>query len=141
MADTDKTETHTVKIETEKGHHAPKVAVVVGNELTETTQGFLDFLREYAVAGLAIGFIIGQQANTVMKQMVDSFIGPWVQVLFGQSIATRYTVLHHGTTPIKMAWGKFVYDLIEFVFVLLFIYVFIKIFHLNSLAKKKKRKK
>lgn len=38
--------------------------------------GFVTFLREKAVVGLAVGFIIGQQAQGLIKQLVDSFSKP-----------------------------------------------------------------
>lgn len=134
-------QTETVHIESPKGSRRPKVSVIVSNELGESAHGFADFLREYAVVGLAVGFIVGQQANTVVKQLVATFVDPWVQVIFGQDLSTRYATWHHGLQPVKFPWGLFVYDLIEFFFVVIFIYAVIKIFHLNRLKKKAKKAK
>ncbi|PIZ62996.1 hypothetical protein COY17_01460, partial [Candidatus Saccharibacteria bacterium CG_4_10_14_0_2_um_filter_52_9] len=56
----------TIRIEqpsSERGRK-PKVSVVVGNTTDEFVGGFVDFLREHAVVGLAIGFVIGVQAQT-----------------------------------------------------------------------------
>jgi len=132
-------QTETVKIESPKGSRRPHVSVIVADELGESAHNFADFVREYAVVGLAVGFIVGQQANAVVKQLVDSFVDPWVKVLFGQDLSGRYFTLHHGTEPVQFPWGKFVYNLTEFFFVLILIYVIIKVFHLNRLKKKSKR--
>lgn len=129
------------KVDHNSEHTRPRVSALVSNELTESAQGFIQFVREYAVVALAVGFIIAQQANTVIKQLVASFVDPWVQVLFGQDLSTRTALVHHGSDPIKVPWGLFVYDLIEFFFVLIFLYAFIKVFHLSNQKNKTKKKK
>lgn len=103
--------------------------------------GFVTFLREKAVVGLAVGFIIGQQAQGLIKQLVDSFISPWINLLVGSKLQERTTNLGGES----FAWGKFVYVAINFLLVLLAIYVLVKVFKLDKLdlpkevkAKKKK---
>ena len=101
----------------------------------EQANGFADFLRNYAVVGLATGYIIGQEANTVVKQLVDSFIQPWLQVLFGPKLSSRVAIVHHDHSPIQLPWGAFAYALVEFLFVVAGIYVVIKFFRLDKLRK------
>ena len=108
--------------------------------------GFIDFLQDYAVVGLALGFIVGQQANGVVKQFVASFVNPMFEVWFGQDLSTRTSVLHHGHKAIQVPWGAFVYVLLEFFFVVFLMYVLIKAFKLGrftkqaTLAKKRAKK-
>jgi large conductance mechanosensitive channel len=97
--------------------------------------GFVDFLQDYAVVGLALGFIVGQQANGVVKQFVASFVNPMFQVWFGQDLSTRTATVHHGHTAIQVPWGAFVYVLLEFFFVLFLMYVLIKAFKLGRFTK------
>jgi large conductance mechanosensitive channel protein len=125
------------KIVVGKHHHRGVTVLLEPDELVrEQATGFANFLRDYAVVGLATGFIIGQEANTVVKQLVASFIQPWLQVLFGSQLTTRVAILHHDHTPIQVQWGTFVYDLVEFFFVVVSIYLVIKLFRLDKLKKR-----
>jgi large conductance mechanosensitive channel protein len=100
--------------------------------------GFFNFLREQAVVGLAVGFIIGTQAQTVVKQLVSSFINPLFTLFFGQAISDRaFSITFHGRTAV-FDWGVFIYGLLNFIFVLLAIYLVIKFFKLDKLDKPKK---
>jgi len=98
--------------------------------------GFVQFLREKAVVGLAVGFIIGQQAQAVIKQLVDSFINPILSAVIGQKLQEQ-TFAFGGQ---KFTWGKFTYVFINFLFVLLAIYVIIKFFKLDKLDLPKDQK-
>jgi len=97
--------------------------------------GFVGFLQEYAVVGLALGFIVGQQANGVVKQFVASFVNPMFEMWFGQDLSTRSAVVHHGHKAISVPWGQFVYVLLEFFFVLFLMYVLIKTLGLSRFTK------
>lgn len=126
-----------------KRHHGVAVLLDTDDVVREKVGGFADFLKEYAVVGLAVGFIVGQQANGVVKQLVTSFVDPFTKVWFGQGLSTRTATLHHGTTPVKVPWGAFVFTLLEFFIVLIFIYILIKLFRLDKFKKidKKETKK
>lgn len=128
-----------VKVVQPQGHKHTGITVLLDSDdiVRHQATGFANFLREYAVVGLAIGFIVGQQANTVVKQLVASFIEPWVEVIFGQDLSTRAATLHHGTSPVKLPWGAFIYSIIEFFFVVLGIYLVVKLFRLDKLKKPK----
>jgi large-conductance mechanosensitive channel len=103
--------------------------------MREQLGGFLNFLSEHAVVGVAIGFIVGLQAQTLIKQLVASFITPLFSLLVGQNLQNdRVTI--HGTDPVVFAWGSFIYTLADFIVVLLFIYLVVKIFRLDKLDKK-----
>ncbi|HSX05934.1 MAG TPA: MscL family protein [Candidatus Saccharimonadales bacterium] len=128
-----------VKITQPKGHKHHGVTILLEPDelVREQVGGFAKFLREYAVIGLAIGFIVGQQANAVVKQIVASFIEPWIEVLFGQNLASRVAYWHHGNVPVTVPWGAFVYAVIEFVFVVVIMYLAVKLLRLDKLKKKK----
>lgn len=143
MANNDTTkevQTETVKIQSPKGSRRPHVSVIVNPELSEPVQGFVNFLREHAVVGLAVGFIIGLQAQTLMKQLVESFLTPLLNLVLGE-VNTKEAVLSLGDKTATFAWGKFVYSLVAFLFVLLAIYVIIKVLKLDRLEKTASKKK
>lgn len=124
--------------ETEKVKHAEHEH---DDLVREQVDGFVHFLRNYAVVGLAVGFIIGQQAQTVIKQLIDSFITPLLNVLIGENFQKKAFIITAGSHHESVTWGKFVYVLLNFVFVMIFIYGLVKLFKLDKLVVKKKTKK
>ncbi|HEY4161203.1 MAG TPA: MscL family protein [Candidatus Saccharimonadales bacterium] len=103
----------------------------------EQVGGFVQFIRERAVVGVAIGFIVGLQAQTLIKQLVDSFITPFLALLLGRDLQSRrFAVGSSGPDQVQFQWGAFVYALVDFMVVLLFIYLIVKIFKLDRLDKK-----
>lgn len=101
----------------------------------EQVGGFVNFIREHAVVGVAIGFIVGLQAQTLIKQLVTSFITPILTLLVGPDLQKKQIVIS-GTNPVTIAWGEFLYTLADFLVVLLFIYLVVKVFRLDKLDKK-----
>lgn len=134
------TTSNTIKFETPKGRRKPKpkIAVTVAPQVAaKPVAGFVEFIREHAIVGLAIGFIVGAQARVLVDQLVTSFIDPGVGVLLGGTgtLSSKETVYHHGGHTTVFAWGAFAYALIDFIAVLLAIYIIIKAFHLDKLDK------
>src|SRR5438270_6152219 len=83
----------TVHIESPKGQPKPKVSVIVGPD--EVVSGFVGFLREHAIVGLAVGFVIATQVQSVVKQLTDGFINPLFTLFFGgKTLTTRTFTLH-----------------------------------------------
>lgn len=116
----------------------PNTAAVIMHEVNPVG-GFVNFLRDYAVVGLAVGFVIGLQAQNLVKQLVTSFIDPAFNLLFGQALSQRDFVLEfHGRTA-SFSWGAFAYMLLNFLFVLAAIYAIVKIFKLDKLDRPSKK--
>ncbi|HEX4774525.1 MAG TPA: MscL family protein [Candidatus Saccharimonadales bacterium] len=110
-------------------HHTIEVREII------PVEGFLDFLREHAVVGLAIGFAIGSQAQNVVTNLVNSFIKPIFELFFGQSLATQSITLHFHTHSANFVWGAFVYALLNFLFILGTIFFLVKWLKLDKLNK------
>src|SRR4051812_859127 len=94
-----------------RGQHKSVATVLVPDEFVG---GFINFLREYAVVGVAIGFVIGIQAQALMKSLIDSFINPAFSLFFGDKLSQRTFVLHFHGHQGTFSWGAFVYALINF---------------------------
>lgn len=128
----------TVKIEQprkRKGEALQKVSVIIGSD--EGVGGFVNFLREHAIIGVAVGFAIGAQAQVVIKQLIASLIDPASQLLFGTALSKRtFTWQFHGRHA-DFGWGALFYTLLNFIFVLAAIYFIIKLFNLDKLDKPK----
>jgi large-conductance mechanosensitive channel len=116
----------------------PKPHVVVGAE--EVAGGFFDFLREHAVVALALGFVVATQIQTLARQLIASFIDPAFKLLFGQALSQRTFTLHFHDRAANFGWGQFVYGVLDVFFVLVSIYVIVKLFKLDKLQKSKNKK-
>ena len=129
------TETATVQIKTKRGRHKPNVQVIVDSEevFERQVQGFVGFLREKAIVGLAVGFVVATQVQAVIKQLIASFLDPLTIVLFGAKLSSRTFTWHWHGRHAAFAWGQFVYVLIDFFVVVVTIYALIKLFNLDKL--------
>jgi large conductance mechanosensitive channel len=101
--------------------------------------GFLDFLREQSVVGLAIGLVLGTQAKAVVDQMIASFFNPLIGLLLpGEGTLKEKTfTLTIGPKSETFGWGAFVITLITFVIVAAVVYFVFKGLGLDKLDKKK----
>ncbi len=131
------------KVSANPKHHVSRasraMSAVTPDILSEPVGGFVTFLREHAIVGLAVGFVVGSQVQGIVKQATDSFINPLFQLLFSgnKSLTSRTFTLHFASRHANFAWGAFAYDMIDFIFVLAAIYIVIRIFSLDKLDKKK----
>jgi len=114
-----------------------KAVVVVEAVTPNAVNGFLDFLRERAVVGLAIGVVIGTQLKVITDTLNSGFINQLFGLLFDGGALNKQT-LHlewHGR-PADLQWGAVVYQIISFLFILATFYAIIKLFKLDKLDKK-----
>lgn len=131
----------TIRIETPHSdrQHKANPAFVIVQENNPVT-GFVQFLRDHAVVGLAIGFILGQQAQGLVKLLVGAFIDPAFKLLFGEALSARVVTLHWHGRSADFTWGGFAYGLLNFIFVLAVIYAIVKILNLDKLEKTEAKK-
>jgi large-conductance mechanosensitive channel len=117
-------------------HHGPAVDALLDTDdvVREQFGGFVTFIREHAVVGLAVGFVIGTQAQKVMTQLVESFIKPGINVLIGGANLDKRKFYFGGE---DFLWGAMVYVLLNLIVVLATIYILIKVFKLDKLDKPK----
>lgn len=104
-----------------------------------TESGFLKFVREQGVVGLAIGLVIGTQVKVLVDQLIASFINPIVGlVLPGEGdLSQKKFALTIGDKTAVFEWGQFVYVLISFLIVAALIYYIIHGLKLDKIDKKK----
>jgi len=112
-----------------------KVVAAIADPDLNPVSGFVGFLREHAVVGLAIGFVIGTQVQAVVKQLVASFINPLFSLLFGEALSKRTFMLHFHARAVAFQWGAFAYGLLDFVFVVAAIYIIVRMLKLDKLDK------
>lgn len=117
--------------------------------------GFMDFVREQSIVGLAIGLAIGTQANATVKALVDGFITPIVGFVVGSQdgllLATWNVVgvdtaqtdfwITLGKRLLVFKWGMVLSSIITLTAVLAVIFFVVKGLKLDKLDKKKEEKK
>ncbi len=111
-----------------------KVAVVAGR-----SSGFIAFIREQGVVGLAVGLAIGTAAGATVKALVEGFITPIVQFIVGSTKGLETAVWHldlWGRTA-DFKWGAFVSSAITLLATAFVIYLIVHFMKLDRLDKKK----
>ncbi len=92
--------------------------------------GFLGFIRERGVAGLAIGFILGGAAQNLVKALMDDIINPLLGYFGGVRSMEDWAI---GAFKV----GNFLSVLLNFLILCLIVYVIFKMLHLEKLDKPK----
>lgn len=87
-------------------------------------KGFIEFIREQGVVGLAIGFILGGAVSKVVSALVEDIINPLVGILLGAVGGLEGAVLKIGPAEIK--YGHFTGALIDFVIIAFVVYYIFK---------------
>lgn len=113
--------------------------------------GFMAFVREQGIVGLAIGLAIGTQANATVKSIVDGLINPIVGFIvgsgsnltedkwniIGRDTPTTNYLFTLGNRQLVFGWGQVLSSLITLVAVAAVIYFVVKGFRLDRIDKKK----
>lgn len=97
--------------------------------------GFMDFIREQGIVGLAVGFILGGAVSKVVAALVNDVINPIVGLLLGSAgdIDQQFIMLGKA----KLAWGSFVASTIDFLVIAAVVYYGVKLLGIANLSKKK----
>ncbi len=102
--------------------------------------GFLNFIREQGVIGLAVGLAVGAAAGASVKTIVENFITPIVGFLLGGKDLSELvwnTGLKNGDVELVFGWGAIVSSLITLAATALVVYLVIHAAKLDRLDKKK----
>lgn len=104
-------------------------------------QGFVDFIREQGVVGLAIGIVLGAQIKTLVDSFVASFINPILGLMLpgNGDLATKTLRVTVGAKTAIFTWGAFLMQFISFVIVAAIVYYIVKGLKLDKLDKKKEK--
>jgi large conductance mechanosensitive channel len=97
-------------------------------------KGFLDFIREQGVVGLAVGLVLGVAVKDVVNSFVESFVNPLLGLILGGTGGLETYELKVGN--VIFTWGKFLSTSIDFLVVAAVIYFVVKGLKLDKLDKK-----
>jgi len=118
-------------------------AIIVAAKSASAVRGFVDFVRQQGVVGLAVGLAVGTAAGAAVKQIVDGFINPIVGFLIGgiDLAALKWVIVkprhdnpHSG---LVVEWGAILSAVITLFATALVIYWLVHVFRLDRLDKKK----
>ena len=101
--------------------------------------GFVNFIREQGVVGLAVGLAIGTAAGDTVKKLVTAFIDPLVQLIVGsqQGLQSASFTVEVAGRKGEFLYGAFVSSLITLIAVAFVVYAIVHFFKLDKLDKKK----
>lgn len=101
--------------------------------------GFVNFIREQGVVGMAVGLAIGTAAGDTVKKLVTAFIDPLVQLVVGsqQGLQSASFTLEIAGRKGEFLYGAFVSSLITLIAVAFVVYAIIHFLKLDKLDKKK----
>ena len=105
-------------------------------------QGFVDFIREQGVVGLAVGLTLGIAAKSVVDSLVANIFNPVIGFLAGGgSFGSRYMCLEssNGLCTAKLGYGQVISDLVSFIIILAIVYFVVKGLKLDKLDKVDKK--
>jgi large conductance mechanosensitive channel len=141
-----KTEEHSAEEETKTVvRHEKEVTIVLpAVRAPKFLQGFVDFVREQGVVGLAIGLILGFASKSVVDSLVNNIFNPIVGLLTGGiSLEHKTACLRNsgGQCTTLLKYGQFISDVISFIIVVAAVYLAFKILKLERLDKKKDEEK
>lgn len=98
-------------------------------------EGFLNFIREQGVVGLATGFILGGAVSKVVASLVKDIINPILGVVLGAAEGLSDVSLQIGS--VEIMYGSFIAVLIDFAVIALVVYYGVSALGLDKLDKKK----
>ena len=117
-------------ISEEQGQSASREATIFAVHKTAFS-GFLDFVRERGVAGLAIGFVFGTSVQKLISAFVTDIITPLITMVSGSADSLGKLAIG----PFLI--GDFLSNFIDFTVLILVVYLFFKGFRLDKLDKPK----
>jgi len=121
-------------------HHEMVFPTIKMPVILSPFQGFVDFIREQGVVGLAIGIVLGAQIKTLVDSFVASFANPLIGLILpgNGDLGQKTLTVTSGSKSAVFTWGSFVMQVLSFVIVAAIVYYVVKGLKLDKLDKKKK---
>lgn len=98
-------------------------------------KGFIQFIREQGVIGLAVGFILGGAVSKLVTALVTDIINPLLGVALGAVGNLKEAAFSIG--GIHILYGDFLNVFIDFIVVATVVYVGVKLLGADRLDKAK----
>lgn len=98
-------------------------------------KGFVNFIREQGVVGLAVGFVLGGAVSKVVSAFVTDIVNPILNIFFIAvgGLKTAYVTIG----PSKIMYGDMISAIVDFVVLALVVYFALKMIGFDKIDKKK----
>lgn len=97
-------------------------------------QGFVNFIKEQGVVGLAVGFILGGAVSKVVSALVTDIINPILGLALGAADGLKTASFGIGSAQIL--YGDLISVVIDFLVIALVVYYGVRSLGLDKLDKK-----
>lgn len=118
-----------------KRQKATELGKLGAEKLKGGASGFMKFIREQNVVGLAVGLVLGTAAGSLVNSLIDNVIMPPLGFLLGSADGLKGLELNMGVTPAGeeaiLHYGVFINDLINFLVLAFCVYFVIKLLKLD----------
>lgn len=104
-------------------------------KISNGLNGFLDFVREQGVVGLAIGLVIGVAVKDVVDGLVNGIVNPLIGLMLPNADSLETASFKVGDAEI--VWGLFASNLLDLIVIAALIYFIVKGVGLEKLDKSK----
>jgi len=114
--------------------YAKKGVKTVGKSVKvvdKQVDGFVDFIREQGVLGLAIGFILGGAVSSVVKSFVEDIVNPLIGLVIGNADGLKDLTIG------PVSYGNFLAVIVDFLIIAAVIYFGFKKLGIVRIDKKK----
>ncbi|MFA5098440.1 MAG: MscL family protein [Candidatus Margulisiibacteriota bacterium] len=98
-------------------------------------KGFLDFIREQGVVGLAVGFILGGAVSKLVTAIITDIINPILGLALGMTAGLKEASLDIGSA--RILYGDLISVFIDFTVIAFVVYFGVKLLKFDKLDKKK----
>lgn len=96
-------------------------------------KGFIEFIKEQGVLGLAIGFLLGGSVTTLTKAFVEDIVNPLLGIVLNNTDELAEATLTIGQSEIL--WGHFLTTVIDFLIIALVVYLGYRLFKIEPKKK------
>jgi large conductance mechanosensitive channel len=98
-------------------------------------RGFIEFIREQGVVGLAVGFILGGAVSKLVSAIVTDLINPLLGIALGSVGGLKSASFSVGSAT--FLYGDMISVLMDFIVIALVVYFGVKLLRLDEHIKKK----
>ena len=118
-----------------KRERATELGKLGAEKLKGGASGFMKFIKEQNVVGLAVGLVLGTAAGSLVNSLIDNIIMPPLGFLLGSADGLKGLEFNMGVTPTGeeaiLHYGVFINDLINFLVLAFCVYFVIKLLKLD----------
>ena len=109
----------------------------VVRSVNRQASGFLEFIRNQGVVGLAVGLAIGSIAGGTVKTIVEGLVTPLVNFVVGThgQLEVQEWYIHLGGREAHLKWGAVLSSIITLLTTVFVIYLIVRFARLDKLKK------